>query len=123
MKLSSKLTGFFIAFSSLLFAQNNRFQEPKAPFNYNIEEVVFVNPKANSIVLSGTLTLPRNIKKPPIAILISGSGPQNRDEELMNHKPFLVLADYLTNNGIAVLRYDDRGTAKSKGDFKKCYNF
>ena len=54
----------------------------------------------------------------PVVILISGSGPQNRDEELLGHKPFLVLSDFLTRNGIAVLRYDDRGTAQSEGDFK-----
>jgi pimeloyl-ACP methyl ester carboxylesterase len=54
----------------------------------------------------------------PAVILISGSGPQNRDEELLGHKPFLVLSDFLTRNGIAVLRFDDRGTALSKGDFK-----
>ena len=55
----------------------------------------------------------------PVVVLISGSGPQNRDEELMGHKPFLVIADYLTRNGIGVLRYDDRGTAQSTGDFNK----
>jgi pimeloyl-ACP methyl ester carboxylesterase len=59
----------------------------------------------------------------PAVVLISGSGPQNRDEELMGHKPFLVLSDYLTRNGIAVLRYDDRGTGKSKGIFSKGTSF
>ena len=54
----------------------------------------------------------------PAVILITGSGAQNRDEEILGHKPFLVIADYLTRNGIAVLRYDDRGTAKSTGDFR-----
>ncbi|MEZ4892757.1 MAG: hypothetical protein R2778_07040 [Saprospiraceae bacterium] len=53
-----------------------------------------------------------------MVVLITGSGPQNRDEELLGHKPFLVIADYLTRNGIAVLRYDDRGVGKSTGDFK-----
>lgn len=108
---------FFFLFSLIMFSQNNRPQEPKAPFNYNSEEVFFTNHKADNIKLSGTLTLPKNIKNPPVVILISGSGPQNRNEELANHKPFLVLSDYLTSNGIAVLRYDDRGTAKSEGDF------
>lgn len=92
-----------------------KFQEPTKPYPYKSEEITFVNKKANNITLSGTLTLPKNIKKPVVAILISGSGPQNRDEEILDHKPFLVLADHLTNNGIAVLRYDDRGVAKSEG--------
>lgn len=90
-------------------------QEPVPPFPYQIEEVVFENPEAN-LQLAGTLTLPNGISKPPVAILISGSGPQDRDESIAGHKPFLVLADHLTRQGIAVLRYDDRGTAKSTGD-------
>ncbi len=69
-------------------------------------------------MLAGTLTLPEKDGNFPAVILISGSGPQNRDEELMGHKPFLVLADHLTKKGIAVLRFDDRGTAESTGDFK-----
>lgn len=93
-------------------------QEPTKPYAYHTEEVTFKNKKAG-ISLAGTLSLPKKEGVFPVVILISGSGPQNRDEELMEHKPFLVLADYLTKNGIAVLRYDDRGTASSKGDFKK----
>ncbi|WP_459209759.1 alpha/beta hydrolase family protein [Aquimarina rhabdastrellae] len=92
-------------------------QEPKKPYPYIEEEVTFINKNADNITLAGTLTLPKNVKKPAVAILISGSGPQNRNEELLGHKPFLVLADHLTRNGIAVLRYDDRGTSESKGDF------
>ncbi len=92
-------------------------QNPIEPFPYYSEEVSFKNKKAG-ITLSGTLTLPKKEGVYPVVILISGSGPQNRDEELMGHKPFLVLADYLTRNGIGVLRYDDRGTAASTGDFK-----
>ena len=92
-------------------------QEPVAPFTYYSEEVTFRNGKAN-IKLAGTLTLPQKEGNFPVVVLITGSGPQNRDEELMGHKPFLVLSDYLTRNGIAVLRYDDRGTAQSEGDFK-----
>lgn len=67
--------------------------------------------------MAGTLSLPKHIKNPVVAILISGSGPQNRDEELgiINHRPFLVWSDYLTRNGIAVLRFDDRGVAESEG--------
>lgn len=97
-------------------------QEPTKPYPYYSEEVKFENTK-DKIVLAGTLTLPEKNGKFPAVILISGSGPQNRDEELLGHKPFLVLADYLTKNGIAVLRFDDRGTAKSTGDFKNATTF
>ncbi|MDR0620090.1 MAG: alpha/beta hydrolase [Bacteroidales bacterium] len=93
-------------------------QEPLKPYPYVEEEVVFENRKAG-IKLAGTLTLPNSKGVFPAVVLISGSGAQNRDEELMGHKPFLVIADYLTHNGIAVLRYDDRGTAASEGDFSK----
>ena len=95
-------------------------QEPKGPYPYRVEGVNFDNEGAG-VTLAGTLTLPKVIMrgkhKLPAVILITGSGPQNRDEELLGHKPFLVLADYLTRQGIAVLRYDDRGTAASTGDF------
>jgi fermentation-respiration switch protein FrsA (DUF1100 family) len=92
-------------------------QEPKEPFAYYTEEVTFTNTKDN-ITLAGTVTLPKKEGVFPVVVLISGSGPQNRNEELLGHKPFLVLSDYLTKHGIAVLRYDDRGVAQSKGDFK-----
>lgn len=95
----------------------NRPQEPKRPFPYRSEEVIFENKQAE-ILLAGTLTIPAQDGVFPTVVLISGSGPQNRDQELMGHKPFLVLSDYLTRNGIAVLRFDDRGTAASTGDFK-----
>ena len=97
--------------------ENLRPQEPKKPYGYRVEEVSFFNREAN-INLYGTLTLPKNKNKFPIVILLSGSGPQNRNEEAFGHKPFLVIADYLTKKGIGVLRYDDRGTAKSEGNFK-----
>ncbi|WP_124979418.1 alpha/beta hydrolase family protein [Nonlabens xiamenensis] len=90
-------------------------QTPKAPFPYQIEEVVFTNSAANGIKLAGTLTLPQNNNQPPVAILISGSGPQNRNEEIFGHEPFWVLADHLTRQGIAVLRFDDRGVGESEG--------
>lgn len=98
--------------------QKRRPQDPIKPYKYHSEEVFFLNKKANNIKLAGTLTLPKNVKKPAVVILISGSGPQNRDEEIkmFNHRPFLVLSDYLTNKGIAVLRFDDRGVADSEGD-------
>ena len=92
-------------------------QEPSKPYSYYSEDVTFQNPKAN-ISLAGTLTLPEKEGVFPVVVLITGSGPQNRDEELVGHKPFLVISDYLTKNGIAVLRYDDRGVGQSKGDFK-----
>ncbi len=92
-------------------------QEPLKPYSYHSEDVTFLNSKAN-ISLSGTLTLPKKEGNYPAVILITGSGPQNRDEEIMGHKPFLVISDYLTTNGIAVLRFDDRGVGESKGDFK-----
>lgn len=92
-------------------------QEPTKPYSYYSEDILFENKKAG-ITLAGTLTLPKKDGVFPVVILISGSGPQNRNEELLGHKPFLVLSDYLTKNGIAVLRYDDRGVAASKGNFK-----
>jgi uncharacterized protein len=92
-------------------------QEPIKPYPYHSDDITFENKKAG-IFLAGTLTLPKETGVFPAVILISGSGPQNRDEELAGHKPFLVLSDYLTRNGIAVLRFDDRGTASSEGDFK-----
>ena len=99
--------------------QNNkpkRPQNPKPPFSYDIEEVKFINLQ-DSFYLAGTLTLPKNNNQTPAIVLISGSGPQNRDEEIMGHKPFWVLADYLTSLGYAVLRYDDRGTHSSGGNY------
>ena len=92
-------------------------QEPVKPYPYYSEEITFENSSAG-ITLAGTLTLPKKEGVYSAVVLISGSGPQNRDEEVFGHKPFLVLSDYLTKNGIAVLRYDDRGTASSKGVFK-----
>lgn len=97
-------------------------QNPKAPFQYSAEDVTFANAQAN-IKLAGTLTLPDVKGKVPAVVLISGSGPQNRDEELMGHKPFHVLADHLTRNGFAVLRFDDRGFGQSEGDFSKATSF
>jgi fermentation-respiration switch protein FrsA (DUF1100 family) len=100
----------------------NRPQEPIKPYSYYSEDLFFENKKAG-ITLAGTLTLPKKVGVFPVVVLISGSGPQNRDEQLLGHKPFLVLSDYLTKNGIAVLRFDDRGTADSKGDFSKATSF
>lgn len=96
--------------------ETKRPQEPQKPYPYLSEEITFENSKSE-ITLAGTLTLPELGDNFASVILISGSGPQNRDEELMGHKPFLVLSDYLTRNGIAVLRFDDRGTGESSGNF------
>ena len=93
-----------------------RYQEPLKPYPYHSENIFFDN-KKDSIRLAGTLTLPSKKGKFPVVILITGSGPQNRNGELFNHKSFLVLSDYLTKNGIAVLRFDDRGIGKSTGIF------
>src|SRR5690625_852319 len=93
-----------------------RYQEPQKPYPYITEEVYFKNEEQN-IELAGTLSLPEKKGKFPAVILITGSGPQNRDEEIMGHKPFLVISDYLTRQGIAVLRYDDRGVGQSGGRF------
>ena len=95
----------------------NRPQEPKPPYPYRSEDITFEN-KAANITLAGTLTIPEKGNNFTAVILISGSGAQDRNQEIMGHKPFLVIADYLTRQGIAVLRYDDRGTAQSTGDIQ-----
>ncbi len=97
----------------------HRVQEPRPPFSYQTRDVEFVG-GADSVMLAGTLTLPENWQegeRVPVVLMVSGSGPQNRDGELMGHRPFLVLADHLARHGIASLRYDDRGVAGSTGDF------
>lgn len=89
-------------------------QTPLKPYPYREEEITFANFAAN-VTLAGTLTLPKGPGPFPAALLIAGSGPHDRDESLANHKPFLVLADFLTRRGVAVLRYDKRGIGKSTG--------
>lgn len=92
-------------------------QTPKKPYPYN-EEEVSIKDSIAGIELAGTLTTPKEGGPFPAVVLVTGSGPQDRDETLMGHKPFLILSDYLTRQGIAVLRYDDRGIGKSGGSFK-----
>jgi pimeloyl-ACP methyl ester carboxylesterase len=100
----------------IITATKKKPQEPEAPYPYYTEDVNFTN-QTDKVTLSGTLSMPKEKGSFPAVILVSGSGPQDRDEALLGHKPFLVLADYLTRQGFAVLRYDDRGFGKSTGNF------
>lgn len=95
-----------------------RSQNPAKPYPYLSKDVKIKN-KSAKISLAATLSMPVGKGPFPAAVLISGSGPQNRNSEVFDHQPFLVLADFLTRQGIAVLRYDDRGVAGSTGDFSK----
>jgi uncharacterized protein len=96
--------------------ERRRPQTPIKPYPYKEEEVSYRNPAAN-IELAATLTVPDGKGPFPAVLLMSGSGPHDRDETIMGHKPFLVLADYLTRSGIVVLRADKRGVGKSGGDY------
>ncbi len=93
----------------------NRPQEPVKPYPYKEEEVTFKN-NVQNFDLAGTLTLPDGPGPFAAVVMITGSGQEDRNETVFAHKPFLVIADYLTRNGIAVLRYDDRGVGGSKGN-------
>ena len=96
----------------------NRPQTPQEPFPYATEEVTFMN---GDVVLNGTLVLPDGYTSTtPVLIMVTGSGQQNRDEELFEHKPFAVIADALARAGIATLRYDDRGFNGYKGNINEC---
>ena len=91
-------------------------QNPMEPFPYKTEEVTFTN-ATDKATLAGTLSYPTDYKKgkTPVVLMVTGSGQENRDEEVFGHKPFLVIADYLARHGVASLRYDDRGFGKSTG--------
>lgn len=96
--------------------RRKRPQTPQPPFPYTTREVTFTNPVADA-VLAGTLTLPDSCNDAtPVVLMVTGSGLQNRDEEVFEHKPFAVIADYLARHGIASLRYDDRGFGASTGN-------
>ncbi len=97
--------------------KDNRPQEPKEPYPYKAEDVKYANTKSASVTLAATLTIPEGTGPFPAVVLITGSGAEDRNEAIMGHKPFLVIADYLTRQGIAVLRADDRGFAQSTGDY------
>ena len=97
-----------------LGTSRNRPQTPKPPFPYGDEDVRFPG-GAPDVTLAGTLTLPQ-AGNFPVVVLVTGSGAQDRDETIVGHKPFWVLADYLTRHGVGVLRYDDRGFAQSTGN-------
>lgn len=97
--------------------QLRRPQTPQPPYRFDEETVTadYTDSQGNKVHLEGTLTYPKSSNRFPCIVLVSGSGQQNRDEEIFQHKPFLVIADYLASRGIAVLRYDDRGVGASTG--------
>lgn len=98
--------------------ERKRPQMPKPPFPYKSEDVVYNNID-NSLRYGATITIPEGKGPFPAAVLITGSGAQDRDETLFGHKPFAVIADHLARNGYIVLRVDDRGVGKSTGDFSQ----
>lgn len=116
MKLAPLLFALILSSAASLEAQ--RPQDPVRPYPYLEDRLVFDNPRAEGVSLAGTLTLPEGEGPFPAVVLVSGSGPQDRNYALEGHKPFLVISDYLTRRGFAVLRYDDRGEFHSTGDFR-----
>uniref|UniRef100_UPI00359378C6 alpha/beta hydrolase family protein n=1 Tax=Aquiflexum sp. TaxID=1872584 RepID=UPI00359378C6 len=102
--------------------QVNRPQHPESPFEYSEISIAFKN-EIERIQLKGTITKPIGEGPFPAVVLVSGSGPQDRNSEIFGHKPFLVIADYLTNQGIVVLRYDERGVGESEGQFSSASSF
>lgn len=117
-KFTISILLFIIYIPSLLSQENklNRPQTPVAPYPYQSENVTFEN-TTDGVTLAGTFTYPKGAGNLPAVVLISGSGPNDRDCDFLEHKPLLVIADFLTKNGIAVLRYDKRGIGQSTGDY------
>jgi len=105
-----------IIFVFVFVGCTSRPQTPKEPYPYYEEDVFFEN-STEGIILAGTMTYPKTEIPFPTVVLITGTGPHERDSEIYKHKIFLVLSDYLTKNGIAVLRFDKRGTGKSTGEY------
>ncbi|PRD46736.1 alpha/beta hydrolase family protein [Sphingobacterium haloxyli] len=99
-------------------AKRRRPQLPEPPYSYDTLDVTFSS-EYDSVRLAGTITIPRKGEQLPAVVLVTGSGPQDRDETIMGHKPFKVIADYLTRHGIIVLRYDERGVGASTGSYPK----
>lgn len=97
------------------FPRKARPQTPRAPFPYKDETLAI--PGGNGAMLGATLSIPHGVKRPPVVVLVHGSGPSTRDSEVAEHQPFRVLADHLARRGIAVLRYDKRGNGRSSGDY------
>ena len=127
MRLATRLVALGFVLAEAVFAwpafgfgqvSPARPQEPSPPFPYISQDVRYPNPATQYVSLAATFTKPKEGGPFPAVLLISGAGPQDRDETTAGHKPFLVLADYLTRRGIAVLRVDDRGTAQSTGYFQ-----
>lgn len=105
-----------LTLSPELSLYERRPQTPRTPFPYITRDTTFAS--ADGSLLAATLTMPDKATAPVKAVVfITGSGPQDRDEQLFDHRPFAVIADFLARNGVASLRYDDRGTGKSGGDF------
>ena len=96
--------------------KNTRRQEPEPPYPYAVEELR-VDGGATGVELAGSLLIPSGKGPFPAVVFVTGSGPEDRDETILGHKPFLVIADYLARRGIASFRYDDRGVASSAGDY------
>ncbi|RZF58530.1 alpha/beta hydrolase family protein [Sphingobacterium corticibacterium] len=99
-------------------AKRRRPQLPEPPYSYDTVDVTFSS-EYDDVKLAGTITTPRKGEKLPAVVLVSGSGPQDRDETIIGHKPFKVIADYLTKQGVVVLRYDERGIGASTGNYPK----
>lgn len=111
---------FFLLTISIAFSQQNKVNRPQTPvepYPYQSEDVTFEN-SADGVTLAGTFTYPKGGSNLPAVVLISGSGPNDRDCDYLEHKPFLVISDFFTKSGVAVLRFDKRGVGKSTGPYR-----